>query len=244
MPPAILQSTPTKPPPLENGDRLNSVEFERRYAAMPENVKAELIDGVVYMASPVSQRKHGRPHHWFNGFLYCFEVATPGTEGGDNSSLRMDSSNQPQPDGLLRIHQAAGGRSTIDADGYLIGSPELLAEIAASSVSYDLGPKLGIYRRLGVQEYVVWRVQDREIDWFVLRNGDYVRMQPDANGIVKSEVFPGLWLHVESMLKGDIAAVQRTLQQGLASVEHQQFVAQLAAALTPTPLPRGERGRG
>lgn len=153
-------------------------------------------------------------------------AATPGTDAGDNSSLRLDLASKPQPDNLLRI--VHGDSSKVDDEGYLVGGPELLGEIAASSVSYDLGPKLQTYRRHGVQEYVVWRVEDREIDWFVLRHGDYQRLLPDAAGIIRGEVFPGLWLNVPALLQDDVLAVQQTLQLGLASDEHQQFVVNLA----------------
>ncbi len=219
------------PPRLENGDRLSRAEFERRYAAMPDSIKAELINGIVYMASPARHDQHGRQHVRFNWFFGAYMIATPGTDAGDNSSLRLDLSNEPQPDVLLRIIQKAGGRSTLDNEGYLKGPPELICEIAASSVSYDLGSKLETYRSHGVQEYVVWRVQDDAIDWFVLRDGNYDNLPPDSSGIIKSEVFPGLWLNVTAMLNDDLAAVQQTLQMGLASNEHQQFVADLAARM-------------
>lgn len=217
-----------KPPRLESGDQLSRPEFERRYAAMPSGIKAELIDGVVYMASPVRHGDHGQPHSRFNGFLVMYMAATPGTDTGDNSSLRLDLASEPQPDCLLRIVREAGGTSSIDDEGYLVGGPELVAEIAASSVSYDLGPKLKTYRRHGVGEYVVWRVQDEEIDWFILRAGDYDRLPPDEGGVIRSEAFPGLWLNVPALLRDDMASVQRTLQQGLAGAEHETFRARLS----------------
>jgi hypothetical protein len=229
--PAGRPTTPAPPetPPLQNGDRLSRDEFERRYDAMPELKKAELIDGVVYMPSPVRHREHGNPHFNLIAWLGYYVGATPGVEGGDNSSLRLDLANEPQPDACLIIKPAHGGKVQIDAEGYIAGAPEFVAEVAASSVSYDLHDKLNAYRRHQVQEYLVLRVYDRAIDWFVLSGGAYDRLAPTATNIYSSKVFPGLWLDAAALLSGDLAAVVRVLQQGTASAEHGAFVGRLQA---------------
>jgi Uma2 family endonuclease len=227
---------PEPPPaPLENGDVLTREEFERRYDAMPELKKAELIEGVVYMPSPVRIRHHGRPHFHFMGWLAAYQAATPGVDGADNTTVRLDMDNDPQPDGLLFIDPARGGQAQIDDDGYLNGAPELAGEIASSSVSYDLHAKFRVYRRNGVKEYIVWRVLDRAIDWFILRQSQYDRLAPDAAGICKSEVFPGLWLDPAALIAGDLAKVHQVLQQGIASPEHAAFVTRFQQASTPKP---------
>src|SRR5437867_11206235 len=208
--------------PLENGDRLTREEFERRYDAMPNLKKAELIEGVVYMPSPVRHRRHGRPHLRLIGWLSLYEAATP-VEGGDNSTARVDLDNEPQPDALLLIDPARGGQALIDPDDYVQGAPELVAEIAASSASYDLHTKLNVYRRNGVREYLVWRTLDRVGDWFVLRQDQFVALVPDA-GILKSEVFSGLWLDADALIRGDMARVLAVVQQGLGSPEHAAFL--------------------
>jgi Uma2 family endonuclease len=224
-------------PPLENGDRLSRAEFERRYEAMPDVKKAELIEGVVYVPSPVRASQHGMPTSDIEVWLGIYRVHTPGTCSAGNSTVRLDLDNEPQPDVMLfREH---GGRSSIDADGYVEGAPELVVEVAASSASYDLHDKLRAYRRNGVQEYVVWRVLDRALDWFVLREGTYARLEPDEAGVIRSEVFPGLWLLVPALLSGDMPAVLATLQQGLASPAHADFV----ASIQPSPAPSGQQER-
>jgi Uma2 family endonuclease len=227
---ASLSEPPSRPaaiPPLENGDRLTRPEFERRYDAMPGLKKAELIEGVVYVPSPVSHTNHGGPHFQIIGWLSMYGMATPEVQGGDNSSLRLDLDNEPQPDAFLMIPSDHGGQTEIDPDGYIASAPELIVEVAASSVSYDLHDKLNTYRRHGVPEYVVWRVRDQAIDWLILHEGNYKRLSPDANGIYKSHVFPGLWLDPAALLRGDLATVAQVLQQGLASPEHAAFVARL-----------------
>ena len=214
-------------PPLENGDRLSRTEFERRYTAMPALKKAELIEGVVYVPSPVRFEQHGNPHAVLVGWLIHYCAYTLGVQPADNTTVRLDLDNEPQPDALLRILPEHGGQSHLDKDGYVSGPPELIAEVAASSASYDLHDKLKVYQRSGVREYIVWRVLDRTLDWFVLREGRYERLSPDPDGVLKSEVFPGLWLDAPALLSGDLAAVLVRLQEGIDSPEHGTFVAAL-----------------
>jgi Putative restriction endonuclease len=214
-------------PPLENGDCLSRDEFERRYAAMPEVKKAELIEGIVYMPSPVRQEHHGKQDSHLMTVLGLYRIATPGVECGHNSTVRLDLDNEPQPDDLLYIEPACGGAIKLDAEGYIVGAPELAGEIAASSASIDLGPKMRAYRRNGVREYVVWRVLDEAIDWFILRGSDFEPLAADAEGVLRSETFPGLWLDAAALIRGDLLRVHAVLQTGLASVEHQAFVERL-----------------
>ena len=214
-------------PPLENGDRLTRAEFERRYAAMPEVKKAELINGVVYMGSPVRFGKHGQPHARLLTWLGTYAALTQGVGLGDNATVRLDADTEPQPDALLRIEPEAGGTSRISADDYVEGVPEFVAEVASSTVSYDLHDKLDAYRRAGVKEYFVWRVDDRQIDWFVLHDGAYVRLTPDESGVTSSRVFPGLRLALPALLTGDMTQVMAELHNGLGTAEHAAFVALL-----------------
>ena len=219
-------------PPLKPGDCLAREEFERRYAAMPDVKKAELIEGKVHMASAVRWRHHGRPHFVLTGWLAAYEAETPGVQGGDNSSIRMDLDNEPQPDATLIIDPARGGRVRFSDDDYIEGAPELVIEVAASSASIDLTTKLRVYQQNAVGEYLVWRVPDRAVDSFVLRKGEYVPFTP-TDGVLRSESFPGLWLDVEAMIKLDLAAVLRTLHHGLASPEHAAFVGRLGTERRP-----------
>jgi Uma2 family endonuclease len=218
-------------PPLESGDRLTRDEFERRYAAMPPHTKAELVEGVVYVASPVRQKYHGRQHHHLHGWLASYEAGTPGVEGGDNSTVRLDLTNEPQPDCVFSIQPEHGGQVRIDADGYIDGAPDLAAEVTtAGTASYDLHDKLEAYRRNAVREYLVWRVLDRQLDWFVLREGTYERLAPAPDGSLWSTIFPGLWLDPAALLRGDLPAVFALVQQGQASPEHAKFAARLGQA--------------
>ncbi|MDY7002918.1 MAG: Uma2 family endonuclease [Cyanobacteriota bacterium] len=219
-----MLETNIKTLPLENGDRLTRPEFERRYAIMSDVKKAELIEGVVYMSSPV-RITHGTPHAHIMGWLFLYSIATPGVTLADNTTVRLDADNEVQPDALLRIE--TGGNSIISTDGYIEGAPEFIAEVASSSASYDLGEKLKVYRRNQVQEYLVWQVYEQKIDWFRWRGGKYINLPIDAEGMIKSEIFPGLWLSVSGLISGNLLEVQSGLQKGLKTSEHQEFLAQL-----------------
>lgn len=214
-------------PPLENGDRLTREEFHRRYEAMPENVKAELIKGVVYMSSPVRVKKHGKPHARIMGFLSHYQFSAKGVDLLDNITYIANENYEPQPDAVLRIEENYGGKSWINDRDYLEGAPELVVEIASSSASYDLHDKLEIYEQKGVQEYIVWRVLDNQIDWFGLEKGKYKKFTGDKQGIIESKVFPGLRLNVKAMLKDDLQKVLADLQKGLSSSKYKSFVERL-----------------
>ena len=224
--PAVAPSNGT--PRLEAGDYLTRPEFERRYHAHPELKKAELIEGIVYMPSPVRADKHGDPHFDMIAFLGFYRATTPGVRGSDNATVRFDLLNEPQPDVLLRLDPAVGGASWIDGDGYLQGAPELIVEIAASSTSYDLHQKKAVYARHGVQEYLVLQVYEQQVNWLSLRDGTYESIAADADGIVRSRVFPGLWLHANAFWTDDMATVLAVLQQGLTSPAYLAFRTQLS----------------
>jgi Uma2 family endonuclease len=220
---------PARIPPLESGDQLTRQEFERRYDAMPDLKKAELIEGEVHMPSPVRWKQHAGPHADFIGWLVGYRAHTPGVDVGDNGSIRLDMENEPQPDAAMIIEPAYGGRVHVDADDYVVGGTELTGEISASTVSIDLHKKFRVYRRNQVQEYLVWRVLENAFDWFVQRQGKFERLPQDASGVYRSEVFPGLWLDPIAMANRDMAKVLGVLQQGLATAEHAAFVKDLQA---------------
>jgi Uma2 family endonuclease len=193
---------------LENGDRLSRAEFERRYTE--SNIKkAELIEGVVYVASPLRFTSHGEPHGLMCGWLFTYQLSHPGLRIGIEPTVRLDPDNEVQPDVVMFRE---GGGVQIDADGYLTGAPDLIVEVAASSASYDMHAKKDIYQRNGVKDYIVWRTLDQEIDWFVLENGIYQRLEPDPDGILVGDQFKGLRLNVRAMLQGDMTQVLLALR--------------------------------
>ena len=213
-------------PPLANGDHLDTSEFLRRYKAMPEAVKAELVEGIVYMASPVSLL-HGEPDNLLQTWLGTYAIHTPGVRCAANTTLILDAETTLQPDILLYIEKS--GRTARTEHDYLAGAPELVVEVAATSTSLDLDRKLQAYRRHGVREYIVWSTGDAELYWFVLEEGRFEPNPPDAGGIIRSRKFPGLHLPADALLSMQGADVLAAVQRGVQSPEHAQFVASLAA---------------
>ena len=217
---------PTPAPLLEAGDRLSRDEFERRYERMPHVKKAELIEGTVYMPSPVRAKNHAGPHNCLGTWLGVYVSETARAVCFDNSTVRLDLDNEPQPDLVLLKLMAGGGQARISNDDYIEGAPELVVEIVGSSRAYDLHQKKGAYRRNGVREYIAWITGEQRLVWWELREGEYQEMAPAGEGLLKSVVFPGLWLDVAALLRGDMKAVLAALRRGLDSPEHRVFAGQ------------------
>jgi Uma2 family endonuclease len=213
---------------LESGDHLDQPEFHRRYERMPPHVKAELIGGIVFMPSPL-KRPHGRTHKLVMRWLDEYEEATLGTEAFDNTTVILGPDSEPQPDACLLI-AAEGLGQTTDEDDYIVGSPELAVEIASTMSNIDLHRKKDDYRVNGVNEYVVVVLKPAKVFWFVLRKGRFRELAPGADGILRSQVFPGLWLDPAALLTLDRRRLLRMLRQGLASPEHATFVEKLSRA--------------
>jgi hypothetical protein len=216
--------TSIPPPRLESGQRLARDEFDRRFDATPGLKKAELINGLVHVALPAPWTTVAAPRAELLTWLGVYHAATPGIEAGAHAHVRLDDCNEPQPDGALIVLPSHGGQARISADGYLEGGPELVAEIADGA--FEL--KRTVYQSHGVREYVVWRVLDKVIDWFVLRGGEFERLAADRAGWYRSEVFPGLWLDPAALIAGHLRTVFDVVRQGLASPEHAAFVAHLS----------------
>ena len=215
-------------PPLENGDTLTRAEFERRYEAMPHLKKAELIEGVVYVPSLYATAIMADKHIHLATWLGYYEAGTPGVEAGDNGTVRLDLDNEPQPDALLFIDPACGGHALIDADGYIEGAPELVAEVASSSASYDSACQAPC---LSPQ----WGSANTSSGAYWIRRSIGSYCAPDSMSVylwipkdsTRSEVFPGLWLDPAALLRGDLATVLAVVQRGLASPEHATFATRL-----------------
>ncbi|MHB8574318.1 MAG: Uma2 family endonuclease [Dehalococcoidia bacterium] len=193
---------------LESGDHLTRAEFHRRYCLRPDIRRAELVQGVVYLASPVRATVHGEPHGAMTAWLVVYASRTPGVRCGSDSTVLLETDTEVQPDVCLFREPPPGpGAARITARGYIEGAPQLVVEIAASSASYDLHEKLRAYERAEVTEYVAWRTLDAALDWFRLHEGKYRIVTPDASGVIESTAFPGLRLNVAKLLAGDMAGV-------------------------------------
>jgi hypothetical protein len=223
----MSMAVPVLPPPLRDGDRLTREEFLRRWEAMPDLKHAELIDGIVHMPSPLS-RPHGLFQPFVSAWLFHYAQATKGCETGAEATWVMDANNIPQPDLCLCIQSEYGGQSRVVQDLYS-GAPELLVEISHSSSSRDLGAKSDLYLRCGVREYLVVLTRKPEVVWREAARGRFRRIAADADGLLRSRVFPGLWMDPAALLNRDWSRTLDALTQGLGTPEHAAFVERLAA---------------
>jgi Uma2 family endonuclease len=213
-------------PLLESGYHLSADEFHSRYKQMPENIRAELIEGIVYMASPLYS-PHGDAHFLLTNLLGVYEAETPGVIGSIATSVRLDGKNEFQPDIHLRIDPLCGGRTKNPDKTLIIGGPEFVTEVSNTTLEMDLHEKFIVYLRDGVQEYLVWQLQEKKLELFAQKAGEFEKLQPDSKGIVRSKVLPGLWLNVPAILGLNKKAAIKTMRDGVKTIEHAQFVKRL-----------------
>jgi Putative restriction endonuclease len=209
---------------LTTGEKMSKAEFLCRWEALPGLKFAELIEGVVFVPSPLSLN-HGERDSTIIGWLCYYAFRTPGCHVGNNTTWEMLES-VPQPDVHLRIEPEHGGQSSVIGK-YPVGAPELAVEICLTSTEVDFGPKLRLYERAGVREYITLELLAKRIVWRVLRDRVYQALEPDADQVFRSIVFPGLWLDQDAFWRNDGTRMLATLEAGLATAEHQEFAARL-----------------
>ena len=206
-----LHADPLLPP----GARLSRSEFHSRYERTAPGFHAELIGGVIYPRDPGHGTiRHGRTAFLVSGWAVQYERRTPGTQGCVRPTVLLGPEAEPEPDFIMRKRtpelDAAEGE-------WVTGGPELVAEIADHTLARDLGPKLRDYQANGVIEYLVVDVRDRAVRWFVRDEDDlYVDLAPDADGLLKGRVFPGLWLDPAALFAENLADLEAAVVKGVA----------------------------
>lgn len=219
---------------LENGEKADQKTFHAWYETAPETLKAELIGGEVVVSSPAKAR-HGDHTLLANTWLGFYMIETPGTRGRDNTTIILDDDTELQPDSALAIEPECGGQTSINEEGYVVGAPEFVGEVANSSGSIDLHRKKNDFERMGVREYLVVLLRNQQVRWFSRVGKIFQDTAPGPDGIYRSSVFPGLWLDPQALLRLDGKGLLETLQKGLASEEHRQFVEDLAKRRVKKP---------
>jgi Uma2 family endonuclease len=219
-----LRIPETAPDSFEPGDRMDQPTFHAIYEQMPDDIKAELIGGVVYV--PAALRvDHGDVHANVIAWLIQYKASTPGTRVLDNATHELGKDSEPQPDASLLI---VGGQTSVTPKGYVRGAPELVVEVVNSTRAYDLHAKKDDYEKYGVREYLALLIRERRAVWFVRGDGgDFVELPQPADGIFRSPLFAGLWLDVKAIFDGDSRRVLDTVTAGVASPEHAAFAATL-----------------
>jgi hypothetical protein len=215
------------PPRLDSGDRMDSETFMAIYEQMPEDFRAQLIRGVVHVATPITA-DHGRTNCDVCGWLGVYHLRTPDVQPYAATTIQLGPIDNPEPDSSMMIRPECGGQARIQ-NRYITGAPELLVEVAYSTLDVDLNDKLAAYEAAGVREYVVVIIGEA-VRWHVLRDGRYELATPGEDGLYRSTVFPGLWLDPVALVEGDVARLAAAVERGTATPEHAAFVARLAEA--------------
>jgi Uma2 family endonuclease len=213
--------------PLKDGDHLDRKTDHARYEAMPESFRPELIGGFVYLRSQVN-RLQSRSKVRLLAWLSSYETATPGVEADGTTTVLLGDHSEPEPDASLVLITPGMSQTWIE-DDYLAGAPELVLELGMTPAGIELHQLREDYQQAGVREYLVVVQRPAQVLWFVSRGGQFQELAPGSDGILRSEVFPGLWLDPAALLHLDGARVLEVLRQGLATPEHAAFVASLAA---------------
>lgn len=224
-----MSETLAPPAGLTTGMRMDWPEFEARWLELPSLKRAELIDGVVHMPSPTSDT-HGDPDaaigHWIGFYL----LHTPGLRRTSNPTLVLDNANVPQPDAILRIDRRPLAQRRYGGPLEYARPPvEMAIEVSVTSGRRDTVVKRELYHRFRVREYLIWRVLDDALDWLAWRSEGYEPLTPDEAGVLRSEVFPGLWLDTRALLADDLPALAAAVNAGCATPEHAAFLATLAS---------------
>ena len=215
----------TEPDSFEPGDRMDQKTFHAIYEQMPEDFKAELIGGVVYVPAAL-RADHGDVHADVITWLGTYRAHTPGVRLLDNATHKLGEDSEPQPDASLLIR---GGQTTVTSKGYIRGAPELVVEVVLSTRAYDLHAKKDDYEKYGVREYIAVVIRECRVAWFIRVNagGGFVELPLPPDGIFRSPLFAGLWLDAKALLEGDTKRVLEVLNQGLADPAHAAFAATL-----------------
>jgi hypothetical protein len=88
-----------------------------------------------------------------------------------------------------------------------------------------MNQKLQDYRQEGVREYLVLCIEERRLHWFRFPSGREIR--PDREGVSRSAIFPGLWIHEQALLDHDDPRLVEVVQLGLATSQHAAFLHKL-----------------
>ena len=215
---------------LRNGDRMSREEYHRIYEQSPEDFRAELIGGTVYLPGRVHVG-HGERTALIGALLCMYQGSTTGVTATSRITVLLGEDSEPEPDLTLCIDPECGGQTYLE-DGYLAGPPELIVEVAFNRYAIDFHGKREDYSRHGVKEYLIICVEPLEMTLLDLKYGK--ETHPDSDGICRLRTFPGLWFDAQAIFADAIPKMFETLQRGLATSEHAEFVARLAQAKSRT----------
>jgi len=196
-----------KQPASANG---GLVTFEQFYKLVDEKTRADLLDGKIIRDSPAIPI-HGMVVTWLTVLLHNYtEKLDLGKVLNATVTVRLTIYNSPEPD----IFFISKKRLGIIIDKYVNGPPDLCVEvISRSSRKYDRGRKFVLYAEHGVKEYWIIDPLKNTVEWFENHDGEFVQIQPDAQGRLHSKILPGFWLKPEWLAANPLPVVLEVLQE-------------------------------
>jgi Uma2 family endonuclease len=174
-------------------ERLTHEEF---MAFCNEDMKADLIDGVMFLQTPASNTHERLFQFLFNVFSIYVTRRNLGEIRGSRTAVRLESGHTYEPDLLFVSHK----KVNIIKEQVVDGAPDLVVEILSSGTYFhDTGIKREVYERSGVRE--LWLIdpygpEGTEVLRREEESGRFVAIEAEG-GMYRSRVIPGLWLREE-----------------------------------------------
>ncbi len=189
-------------------DLVSAAEF---YRLVPDGQKADLLDGVIYMASPDSRRPNSLTRFLTSLISMYNEARDLGGEVFVNRfAFRLSKYRAPEPD----VAFVRRGRLHLVQEREMRGGPDVAIEIVSrDSRTRDYGEKKRVYEKAGVTEYWIIDPLKNRVQFFRLKQGRYELVPLDAYRIFRSEVLPGFWLDIEWLLGKPLPNAYSCLQQ-------------------------------
>jgi Uma2 family endonuclease len=184
---------------------------------IPEGLKADLIDGVIHVASP-DNLKHYEIDFWLAEIIARFlrKRKIKGRVFGWRIAFRLDDENGPEPD----LAYVGPERTHLIRATHVKGPPDWALEIVSpSSVERDYTQKHDQYERFGVPEYwIIDPVEERMTCYRLGKNGKYKEIR-SREGKIHSQVIPGFWVRPEWFWQSPLPDEDETLREILAAAD-------------------------
>ena len=184
------------------------------YALVPDRQKADLLDGVIYVASPDTY--HGDQYTNFLARLlagFC-EARDLGKVFGSRFAFRLSPHRCPEPD----VAVVLASRLHLVDDHGMTGGPDVAVEVVSrDSRTRDYRDKRRIYEESGVSEYWLVDPIKGRADFLVLEAGKYQSAVLDDGSIFRSRVLPGFFLDGRWLFGEDLPKVQPTSTRSCAA---------------------------
>ena len=178
------------------------ITVDEFYARIPDGQKADLIDGVIYVASPDTRRNDVRASLLQTVLTVYAETKDLGETTGTRYAYRLSDTRAPEPD-LAFVGRERVAHVLTDREG--VGPPDVAVEIVSRDSRHrDYHDKFQLYQEAGVQEYWIIDPIQLRCSFYRLRQGEYGPVALEDGHLFRSEAVPGFWLDVHWLLGAQV----------------------------------------